>query len=154
MSSPSDRFECHWQASRLLVTAYLAVQCLALVALYWLDIAAWAAALGALICLAHAFRVIPRSILLTHPAAFTALKHDHQGWQLWNARDGWQPVQLCPDSLALPWVVILRFRPIIAGCPGRSINSCCIPRDALTPDIHRRLRVRLKFSRHKWAAPE
>ncbi|MDA7013277.1 hypothetical protein PI739_12990 [Pseudomonas cerasi] len=154
MSSPSDRFECHWQASRLLVTAYLAVQSLALVALYWLDIAAWAAALCALMCLVHAVRVIPRSILLTHPAAFTALKRDHQGWQLWNACGGWQPVQLCPDSLALPWVVILRFRPIIAGRPGRSINSCCIPHDALTPDIHRRLRVRLKFSRHRWAAPE
>ncbi|PBP37878.1 hypothetical protein CCL14_18355 [Pseudomonas syringae] len=154
MSSPSDRFECHWQASRLLVTAYLAVQSLALVALYWLDIAAWAAALCALMCLVHAVRVIPRSILLTHPAAFTALKRDHQGWQLWNACAGWQPVQLCPDSLALPWVVILRFRPIIAGRPGRSINSCCIPHDALTPDIHRRLRVRLKFSRHRWAAPE
>lgn len=154
MSSPSDRFECHWQASRLLVAAYLAVQCLALVALYWLDIAGWAAALGALICLAHAAWVVPRSILLTHPAAFTALKRDHQGWQLCNVRDGWQPVQLCPDSLALPWVVILRFRPIIAGRPGRSIKSCCIPCDALTPDIHRRLRVRLKFSRHKWAVPE
>nr|WP_165441268.1 protein YgfX [Pseudomonas syringae] len=138
----------------MLVTAYLAVQSLALVALYWLDIAAWAAALSALMCLVHAVRVIPRSILLTHPAAFTALKRDHQGWQLWNACDGWQPVQLCPDSLALPWVVILRFRPIIAGRPGRSINSCCIPHDALTPDIHRRLRVRLKFSRHRWAAPE
>nr|WP_276617180.1 protein YgfX [Pseudomonas syringae] len=138
----------------MLVTAYLAVQSLALVALYWLDIAAWAAALGALMCLVHAVRVIPRSILLTHPAAFTALKRDHQGWQLWNACAGWQPVQLCPDSLALPWVVILRFRPIIAGRPGRSINSCCIPHDALTPDIHRRLRVRLKFSRHRWAAPE
>nr|WP_165441447.1 MULTISPECIES: protein YgfX [Pseudomonas] len=138
----------------MLVTAYLAVQSLALVALYWLDIAAWAAALGALMCLVHAVRVIPRSILLTHPAAFTSLKRDHQGWQLWNACDGWQPVQLCPDSLALPWVVILRFRPIIAGRPARSINSCCIPHDALTPDIHRRLRVRLKFSRNRWAAPE
>nr|WP_282706479.1 protein YgfX [Pseudomonas syringae] len=138
----------------MLVTAYLAVQSLALVALYWLDIAAWAAALCALMCLVHAVRVIPRSILLTHPAAFTALKRDHQGWRLWNACGGWQPVQLCPDSLALPWVVILRFRPIIAGRPGRSINSCCIPHDALTPDIHRRLRVRLKFSRHRWAAPE
>ncbi|MDU8541889.1 protein YgfX [Pseudomonas syringae group sp. J248-6] len=154
MSSPSDRFECHWQASRLLLTAYLAVQLLALVALSWLNIASWALALGVLFCLMHAAWTLPRSILLSHPAAFTALKRDHQGWQLWNQRDGWQPVQLCPDSLALPLVVILRFRTVIAGRPGRPIKSCCIPLDALTPDIHRHLRVRLKFSRRKWAVPE
>ncbi|KPB35389.1 Uncharacterized protein AC515_4929 [Pseudomonas savastanoi pv. phaseolicola] len=154
MSSPSDRFECHWQASRLLLTAYLAVQLLALIALSWLNIASLALVLGVLFCLMHAAWTLPRSILLSHPAAFTALKRDLQGWQLWNQRDGWQPVQLCPDSLALPLVVILRFRPIVAGRPGRSIKSCCIPFDALTPDTHRRLRVRLKFSRRKWAVPE
>ncbi|KPX09600.1 protein YgfX [Pseudomonas savastanoi] len=154
MSSPSDRLESHWQASRLLLTAYLAVQLLALIALSWLNIASLALALGVLFCLMHAAWTLPRSILLSHPAAFTALKRDRQGWQLWNQRDGWQPVQLCPDSLALPLVVILRFRPIIAGRPGRSIKSCCIPLDALTPDTRRRLRVRLKFSRRKWEVPE
>nr|WP_304931202.1 protein YgfX [Pseudomonas savastanoi] len=138
----------------MLLTAYLAVQLLALIALSWLNIASLALALGVLFCLMHAAWTLPRSILLSHPAAFTALKRDRQGWQLWNQRDGWQPVQLCPDSLALPLVVILRFRPIIAGRPGRSIKSCCIPLDALTPDTHRRLRVRLKFSRRKWAVPE
>ncbi|RMV35191.1 hypothetical protein ALP12_05438 [Pseudomonas savastanoi pv. phaseolicola] len=146
------------------MTAYLAVQLLALIALSWLNIASlalsWlniaslALVLGVLFCLMHAAWTLPRSILLSHPAAFTALKRDLQGWQLWNQRDGWQPVQLCPDSLALPLVVILRFRPIVAGRPGRSIKSCCIPFDALTPDTHRRLRVRLKFSRRKWAVPE
>ncbi|WP_122386430.1 protein YgfX [Pseudomonas syringae group genomosp. 7] len=154
MSSPSDRFECHWQASHLLLALYLAVQLLALIALFSLDISGWVVTPSVLVCLAHAAWVLPRSILLSHSAAFTALKRDHQGWQLWNERDGWQPVQLCPDSLALPWVVILRFRPIINGKPAWSRMSCCIPLDALTPDIHRRLRVRLKFSRHRWAAPE
>ncbi|AVB21734.1 MULTISPECIES: protein YgfX [Pseudomonas syringae group] len=154
MSSPSDRFECHWQASRLLLTAYLAVQLLALTALCWLDIPLWASVAGALLCLAHAVWVIPRAILLSHPTAVTALRRDDQGWQVWSERGGWQPVQLCPDSLALPLVVILRFRPVIQGRPSWMTKSCCIPRDALTPDIHRRLRVRLRFSRRKWAVPE
>ena len=78
MSSPSKHFECHWQASRLLLTLYLA-------------------ALG----------------------------------------------------LALPLAVVLRFR--LVG--ERRVRSLCIPRDALTRDAHRRLRVRLKFSRRRWAAP-
>ncbi|AHF69220.1 MULTISPECIES: protein YgfX [Pseudomonas] len=154
MSSPSDGFECHWQASRLLLVGYLSVQLLALIALYWLDIPGWASALGALFCLAHGFWVIPGSILLARRSAVTALRRDRKGWQVWSEQGSWQPVQLCRDSLALPWIVILRFRPVKEGRAGRCIKSICIPRDALTPDTHRRLRVRLKFSPRRWAVPE
>ncbi|AHG39761.1 hypothetical protein N018_05695 [Pseudomonas syringae CC1557] len=155
MSSPTDLFECHWQASRLLLAAYLFAQALALTALLCLDIHPWAALAGCLSCLAHAVWVLPRSILLGHPAAYRALKRDRQGWQLWSERGGWQPVCLRPDSLALPLVVILRFRLIGGdGKPSGLAASCCIPRDALTPDVHRRLRVRLKFSRRNWVAAE
>ncbi|WP_459199986.1 protein YgfX [Pseudomonas tremae] len=154
MSSLNDYFECHWQASRLLLTAYLAVQVLALSALLWLDIDWWLVMAGVLMCMAHAAWSLPRSVLFSHPTAFRALRSDQQGWHLWSERSGWQPVQLCPDSLALPPVVVLRFRLIVNGRPSRSIKSCCIPGDALSSDIHRRLRIRLKFSRRKWAAPE
>ncbi|KAA8705747.1 protein YgfX [Pseudomonas cannabina] len=155
MSSPSDRFECHWQASRLLLAAYLVAQLLALIALCQLDISPWATLVGSASCLAHAVWVLPRSILLNHPAAYRALKRDRQGWQLWSERGGWQPVCLRPDSLALPWVVMMRFRLIDGdGRPSGFTSSCCIPRDALTPDMHRRLRVRLKFSRRNWVAAE
>ena len=54
-----------------------------------------------------------------------------------------------PDSLALPLAVVLRFR--LVG--ERRVRGLCIPRDALTREAHRRLRVRLKFSRRRWAAP-
>ncbi|NVL43520.1 hypothetical protein F2S74_15780, partial [Pseudomonas syringae pv. actinidiae] len=152
MSSPSDRFECHWQASRLLLTAYFAVQLLALTALCWLDIPLWASVAGALLCLAHAVWVIPRALLLSHPAAVTALRRDDQGWQVWSERGRLASLcSYCPDSLALPLVVILRFRPVVQGRPSRIQKAVGIPGDALTPDIHRRLRVRLKFSRRKWA---
>ena len=84
------------------------------------------------------------------PQAFTALRHDAAGWQLWNAAQGWQAVQLRPDSLALPWAVVVHFR-----LPGeRWVRGLCIPRDSLAREVHRRLRVRLKFSRRRWQAPE
>lgn len=154
MSSPSDSFECRWQASRLLLAAYLVAQALALVSLYSLDVTTWALGPGVALCLAHGLWVMPRRILLSHRAAFTALRRDTNGWQVWNERDGWQPVQLCGDSVALPLIVVLRFRLIRDGRLGRRVESACIPCDALTPDSHRRLRVRLKFSRRGWAAPE
>ncbi len=154
MFSPNDRFECRWQASRLLLAAYLAAQALALFALYWMDIATLTAAVGVALCAVHAIRVLPGSILLRGATAFSGLQRDHQGWRVWSERGGWQPVQLCKDSLALPLVVILRFRTVSAGRPSRRVSSCCIPFDALTPDGHRRLRVRLKFSRRRWVVSE
>ena len=149
MSSPSDVFECHWQASRLLLAAYLSALLLALITLSVVELPLWAALVSAGLCLLHAAWVLPRQVLLRHPAAFTGLRRDESGWQLFNRRDGWQAVQLRPDSLALPALVVLRFR--LAG--ERRARGLCIPRDALAREAHRRLRVRLKFSRRRWAAP-
>ncbi|WP_249671993.1 protein YgfX [Pseudomonas abieticivorans] len=150
MSSPSDRFECRWRASGRLLAAYLAAQGLALIALLLLDIPFLLTFAGVLLCLAHGAWVLPRQVLLSHPHAYTRLRRSPDGWALWCARDGWQPVQLLPDSLALPGLVVLRFRR-----KGRWWGQgLCIPADALAPDQHRRLRLRLKFSRRRWAASE
>lgn len=150
MSSPSDRFECRWQASRGLLAAYLFGQLSALLALTLLDLPVVVRLLGAALCLLHGAWMLPRHIVLTHPRAFTRLRRDAQGWHLWSPAQGWQSVQLCRDSLALPGLVLLRFRR--AG--RRWTESLCIPFDALEPVQHRRLRVRLKFSRRRWAAAE
>lgn len=150
MSNPSRLFECRWRASRHLLAAYLLAQAFALGALFLLDIPSFAKLAGAVLCLLHAGWVLPRQILLSHPRAFTGLRHSPAGWQLWSCGQGWQAVQLCPDSLALPLIVLLRFR-----LPGeRWVRSICVPRDAQVADEHRRLRLRLKFSRRRWAAPE
>nr|WP_306218750.1 hypothetical protein [Pseudomonas sp. Pse1] len=133
-----------------MLAAYLLAQLFALGSLFLLDIPLWASLAGALSCLAHAAWVVPRRIRLSHPRAFCGLRRDALGWHLWNAVDGWQAVQLRPDSLALPLIVVLRFR--LHG--QRRVRSICVPRDTLAPDVHRRLRVRLKFSRRRWAAPE
>ncbi|PMW96045.1 hypothetical protein C1X59_25355 [Pseudomonas sp. FW215-R2] len=150
MSSPSNTFECRWQASRQLLAAYLLAQAFALCALFLLVLPFWVSLLGAVACLSHAAWVLPRQILLSHPKAFCGLRRDADGWQLWNQADGWHPVQLRPDSLALPLIVVLRFR--LRG--EWRVRSICVPRDSQAADLHRRLRVRLKFSRRRWAAPE
>ncbi|SEO20558.1 protein YgfX [Pseudomonas sp. NFACC39-1] len=150
MSSPSNRFECRWRASGQLLAAYLLAQAFALGSLLLLSVPFWLISLGVLLCLAHGAWTLPRHLLLTHRQAFCRLRRDADGWQLWNRAGGWQAVQLRPDSLALPMIIVLRFR--LRG--EWRVRSLCVPRDALAPDLHRRLRVRLKFSRRRWAAPE
>ncbi|MDQ3201582.1 MAG: hypothetical protein M3Q94_05345 [Pseudomonadota bacterium] len=150
MSSPSNTFECRWHASRQLLAVYLLAQLFALGSLFLLSIPVWASVLGIFICLAHGAWTLPRQIRLTHPKAFMGLRRDADGWQLWNKACGWRPVQLRPDSLALPLMVVLRFR--LQG--ERRTRSICVPRDSQAADLHRRLRVRLTFSRRRWAAPE
>ncbi|KTB63119.1 protein YgfX [Pseudomonas allii] len=147
MSSPSNRFECRWQASRLLLAAYLLAQLFALGALMFVQLPF--ASLGMLVCLAHAAWVLPRAVLLTHRSSIAGLRRDENGWQLWSDARGWHSVQLRPDSLALPLIVVLRYR--VQG--EWQVRSVCVPRDSQAADVHRRLRVRLKFSRRRWLAP-
>lgn len=71
-----------------------------------------------------------------------------QGWQLWSAQAGWQVVQLGAASIAIPALVVLRYK-----YPQQIFyRSAVIAADSLTQDEHRRLRVRLKFSRQPWQA--
>ncbi|MHC8304723.1 protein YgfX [Pseudomonas sp. PB3P13] len=150
MSSPSNVFECRWHASRQLLAAYSLAQLFALGSLVLLSIPVWASVLGIFCCLVHGAWTLPRQILLTHPQSFSGLRRDSEGWHLWSRASGWQPVQLRPDSLALPLIVVLRFR--LRG--ERRVRSMCVPRDSQAADLHRRLRVRLAFSRRRWEAPE
>nr|WP_186350881.1 hypothetical protein [Pseudomonas proteolytica] len=132
-----------------MLAAYLLAQVLALGALYLLAVPLWITVLGVLACLAHALWTLPRHIRLTHRSSVRGLRRNADGWQLWSAARGWHAVQLCPDSLALPLIVVLRYR-----LPGEwRVRSVCVPHASQAADVHRRLRVRLKFSRRRWLAP-
>lgn len=134
----------------MLLALYAAVLLLAIVTLLVMPAPLWLWVPGLLLCLLHATWVVPTHILLARDASWRGLRHDQQGWSLWSRRTGWQPVQLRPDSIALPPAVVLRFT-----APGDwFVRSVCISRDAMSQEQHRRLRVRLKFSRRRWAAPE
>lgn len=134
----------------MLLSLYLAVLMLACITLVVLPVPLWLQIILLGVCLLHAVWVVPTSILLSRRSSWRALRHAEQGWSLWSRQSGWQPVQLRPDSLALPMVVILRYR-----VPGDWFShGICIPRGAMPRDQHRRLRLRLKFSRRRWAEPE
>jgi toxin CptA len=148
VSSPSKAFECHWQASRLLLAGYLLALGLALLAVLLAALPLWLQLVACALALWHAVWCLPRQILLLSPQAFSGVRRDDAGWQLFNPAFGWQAVQLRPSSVALPLVVVLHFR--LAG--QRRVRGLCIPCDALSHTQHRRLRLQLKFSRHRWAA--
>ena len=148
MSSPSKAFECQWQASRLLLAGYLLLFGLALLAVLLAALPWWQQLVAGGLAFCHAAWCLPRHILLSAPQAFNGLRHDDHGWQLFSRLNGWQSVQLLPSSVALPLVVVVHFR--LAG--QRRVRGLCIPCDALSHTLHRRLRLQLKFSRHRWAA--
>jgi len=139
-------FECFWRPSRRLFCLYWGLLLLALVALCLAQLPWWVQFLAAAAVLLHAIWVLPRQIRLSHPAAITGLRHDAQGFSLFSRQNGWQRVQLRPDSLALPLCVVLRFRLPLQWFS----RGLCIPFDALPADTHRRLRVRLKFARKRF----
>ena len=150
MSSPNKAFECHWQASRLLLAGYLLTLALAVLAVLLAALPWWVQVLGCALALLHAAWCLPRQILLRSPQSFSGVRHDAGGWQLFSRAGGWQAVQLRPSSLALPLAVVLHFR----LADERRVRGLCIPCDALNRSVHRRLRLQLKFSRHRWAAVE
>ncbi|MFI8483053.1 protein YgfX [Pseudomonas sp. NPDC078700] len=161
MSSQSSYFEFRWQPSLRLWMFYLCIQLLALIAIWVVDLQLWARASATLFCALHAAWVVPRYLSLAAPEALTALRRVDDDWQLWSAGQGWRSVRLLPDSLALPWVIVLRFRWAEPGSASKAAHTkmkhtqmahtLCIPRDAMADAEHRRLRVRLKFSPRRWA---
>lgn len=150
MTSTIEPFECHWRPSRLLLGGYLLVVALAALAILLAELPGRWQIILLMLLLLHAAWVLPRQLLMRHAGAISGLRHDADGWQLYSARDGWQAAQLYPDSLALPSAIFLQFR--LKGQRWR--RGLCIACDALPAVQHRRLRVRLKFSRRRWAAPE
>jgi toxin CptA len=129
---------------------YIVVLLLAIATLGMLPVPFWLQLLGVLLCMLHAAWTIPLHILFSRGSSWLGLRHDQNGWSLWSRRSGWEPVQLRPDSIALPLVVVLRFK----RQGDWLTRGVCIPRGAMPVDQHRRLRLRLKFSRRRWAAPE
>jgi len=129
-----------------LLVAYLGCQVLALLALWLSPLPGWLGFCVLAACIAHACWAIPRRILLTDPRAVTGLRRDASGWRVFSRALGWQRVRLCRDSVALPGLVVLRF--VRAG--HWLGESQCVAPDALTADLHRRLRVRLRFSRRRF----
>lgn len=147
-SLPKTTTQWFWQPSRRLAGLNLTVLSLACLAVL-LSAApdGLKISLGLLLVVQAADRVV-QLLRNKHPAGRRGLRYTAQGWQLWSAHSGWQPVQLAASSMAIPALVLLRYK-----TPQQFIyRSAVIAADCLTAEQHRQLRVRLKFSRQRWQA--
>jgi len=78
-----------------------------------------------------------RHVLLSDSKSVVTVRHAEQGWLLRFLEEEEIDVQILPDSYIHPLLVILNFR------QGRQRFSVPLPFDALDPEQHRKLRVRL-----------
>lgn len=139
---------CFWQPSRRLSCARSAALLLACAAVFLADINLWLASALLLYLSVQLFWQLYGLTQQQQPQMRSGVRRTHQGWQMWNSQQGWRAVQLRRDSMALPSLVLLGYR--YAG--QWWYRSAIVPSDSLTQDEHRRLRVRLKFSRQPWQA--
>ncbi len=125
-------------ARRLLLLLHLA----ALAALFLAEVPPLARVAGVLLLAVSLTR-------LPSPALELGLRA-HRDGRLEIRRDAtWKRVALRPDSVALPWLIVLRWR------EDSRHHHLVLPGDALSRDEHRRLRVWLRWkARFADAVPE
>src|SRR5690554_5845124 len=108
------------------------------------------AALCAVLLWAYCFWVWPRQVSLRHADSVTGLRFDSQGWHILRHDGTKMGARLLADTYVSALLTVVRLRQ-----PGRWLPiSVILPADAATEDSLRRLRLRLRFSRQRWAAAE
>ena len=148
MRGPSNTFVCHWQPSLRLSGLALLMSCIACCAVVVAAVAwPWKLVLLLLLVAQSGYQLY-HLLHLQQPAQRRGLRRNQQGWQIWTAQQGWQSVQLRADSIAIPALVLLRYR----YAHQWFYRTLLVGVDSLSAENHRRLRVRLKFSRQRWRA--
>ena len=150
MFSQTDYLLLQRQPSRFLGGALVFFSLLAAVALYRSAIPGLLAAGMMAVVLGYAMWVWPRQVSLRHASSVTGLRFDSHGWHVLR-RDGSEAgARLLADTFVSAFLTVVRLRE-----PGRWWPvSVILPTDAATDDALRRLRLRLRFSRQRWAAAE
>lgn len=148
LSQSKSTFNCFWQPSLRLSFTVVLISSLACLAVL-LAAVPWFLQLSALLVLVlQISRQLYLLLNYQQTSLRQGLRHSQQGWQLWSAQQGWRSIQLRADSIAIPALVLVRYR----YAHQWFYRSILIPTDSLSQDTHRRLRVRLKFSRQRWQA--
>lgn len=150
MSSPSDFLLLKRQPSRLLGGLIVVISILAIAGLYRSGLHGVQAALCMTLVLIYCWWVWPRQVSLSHAASIIGLRFDSQGWHVLR-RDGSEAgASLQGDTFVSAFLTVVRLRESGRWLPV----SVILPADAASEDSLRRLRLRLRFSRQRWAAAE
>ena len=150
MSSQSDYLLLKRQPSRVLGGLIVLITALAITGLYRSGLPDLQAALCMTLLLLYCWWVWPRQVSLRHACSVTGLRFDSHGWHVLR-RDGSEAgASLQGDTFVSAFLTVVRLRE-----PGRWLPvSVILPVDAASEDSLRRLRLRLRFSRQRWAAAE
>lgn len=150
MYNPTDYLVLQRQPSRWLGFLLLLSTLLACLALYRSSLPLLAAMPAMLALLASCCWLWPRQVSLRHAHSVTGLRFDSQGWHVLR-RDGSETsAHLLGDTFVSALLTVVRLREA-----GRWWSlSVVLPADAASEDALRRLRLRLRFSRQRWAAAE
>lgn len=150
MSSPTDFLMLQRRPSRYLGAGVLLITSLALVALFRSALPVVGVGLCMTAVLVYCWWLWPRQVSLRHAQSVTGLRFDSHGWHLLR-RDGSEAgADLQPDTFVSAFLTVVRLRE-----PGRLMPvSVILPADSAPEDALRRLRLRLRFSRQRWAAAE
>ena len=150
MYNPTDSLLLQRQPSRWLGALIILLNVLGCMALYRSALSALPAMSGAILLWLYCLWVWPRQVSLPHADSVTGLRFDSEGWHVLH-RDGTERgARLLADPYVSALLPVVRLRQ-----PGRWVPvSVILPADAATEDSLRRLRLRLRFSRQRWAAAE
>lgn len=150
MYSPTDTLVLHRQPSLWLGALIILLTLLGCMALYRSALPALPASLSGVLLWMYCVWVWPRQVSLRHADSVTGLRFDSEGWHVLR-RDGTERgARLLGDTYVSALLTVVRLRQ-----PGRWMPvSVILPADAATEDSLRRLRLRLRFSRQRWAAAE
>jgi len=148
--SQPDYLVLRRQPSRFMGVLVLLLSVLACVALLRSGLTPLPVIVSMLVVVSYGMWVWPRQVSLRHAQSVTALRFDGQGWHVMR-RDGSESgARLLADTFVSAFLTVVRLRE-----PGRWWPvSVILPADAANDDALRRLRLRLRFSRQRWAAAE
>lgn len=150
MYSQTDYLVMQRQPSLWLAVLLLSCSLLACLAVYQSGLSLLPSLLCILLVCSYGCWVWPRQISLQHPHSITGLRFDSEGWHILR-RDGSEAAaRLLADTYVGAMLTVVRLR---EQGRWRSV-SIVLASDAAPEESLRRLRLRLRFSRQRWAAAE
>lgn len=150
MYNPTDTLLLQRQPSRWMGALIILLTVLGCMAVYRSALSVMPAVLCALVLGMYCLWVWPRQVSLRHADSVTGLRFDSEGWHVLRRDGSEMSARLLADTYVSALLTVVRLRQSGRWLPV----SVILPADAADDDSLRRLRLRLRFSRQRWAAAE